>query len=94
VNPSAGNDRIDWEALVALVLHPLKVSTLEALTYVGEPLSATDLQELVGADEEVDVAALEDHLQQLVDAGALEVTGERRGPGTAETLYFFAAPVS
>ena len=35
-----GGERFDWEALVPLVIHPLKVAILEALEWIGQPLSA------------------------------------------------------
>ena len=84
-----GDERIDWEALVALVLPPLKVSILEALTYVGQPLSAADLQELVGDDEGVDLSTLDEHLGQLVEAEVLE-PARRDEDGGGGPLYFLA----
>jgi DNA-binding transcriptional ArsR family regulator len=91
VSTPAGNDRVDWEALVALLLHPLKVSILEALAYVGQPLSAADLQALVGDDEAAEPAVVEDHLHQLVEAEALVSSRERQGAGASETFYSFPA---
>lgn len=88
----SGDERIDWAALVALLLPPLKVSILEALTYVDRPLSALDLQELVGADEGAGQPTVEEHLRQFVEAGALDSTRERQGAGASEVLFFFPAP--
>jgi Fe2+ or Zn2+ uptake regulation protein len=88
VSTPGGDDRVDWEALVALVLSPLKVTILEALTHIGEPLSAADLLEMVGDDEEVGLSTLEEHLGQLVKAEVLEPT--QRDDSTTETYYFFA----
>lgn len=37
-----GNEPLpfDWAALVPLVVHPMRVTIIEALCWVGEPLSA------------------------------------------------------
>jgi hypothetical protein len=34
---------VNWEELVPLLVHPLRVAVIEALRHIDEPLSAPDL---------------------------------------------------
>lgn len=87
-----GDEGFDWGTLVPQVVHPLKVAIVEALLWVDQPLSATDLTKLFDNDRH-SVAHLSYHLVKLVDVGALEVVAKRERRGATEKFYFFASPI-
>ncbi|HWO84691.1 MAG TPA: helix-turn-helix domain-containing protein, partial [Solirubrobacterales bacterium] len=61
----APTESFDWEALVALLVHPVKVAIIEAMDWIGEPLSATDLDRLLTG--QVGVSLISYHLRKLVE---------------------------
>jgi DNA-binding transcriptional ArsR family regulator len=79
----------DWEALVPRIVHPLKVAIVEALWWVGEPLSATDLTKVID-EEKFTISHVSYHMVRLADVGALEVVRRRAVRGAIEKFYFFA----
>lgn len=75
----------DWEALVPLLVHPVKVEIIEAMSWIGHPLSATDLDRLLRG--QLGVSLISYHLRKLAEVGALKL--ERREPvrGAIQTFY-------
>lgn len=43
-----GDEAFDWDALVPRIIHLVKVAVVEALLYIGQPLSKTDITKLLG----------------------------------------------
>lgn len=78
----------DWDTLVPVLVHPAKVAIIEALRWVGQPLSATDLCLLLD-NEDYYVSSLSYHAVKLADVGAIEVKRTRRVRGAQEKFYFF-----
>ncbi|HET6997662.1 MAG TPA: helix-turn-helix domain-containing protein [Solirubrobacterales bacterium] len=78
----------DWAALVPLTVHPMRVAIIEALWWIGEPLSAKDLRE-VFADEKLGTSYISYHVAELAKAGALVKVGEEPKRGAVKKLYFF-----
>ena len=78
-----------WEELVPLLIHPLRVTIIEALRYVGEPLSTTDLRETL--DERYALSLISYHLLTLAQVGAVVVVRQNKSGGTTENFYFFPA---
>lgn len=83
---TTGDEQFRWEALVPCVIHPLKVAIIEAMNWVGQPLSATDLTKVI-AEPEWGLAHVSYHVQKLVDAGALVKVGQRKVRGSLEKFY-------
>lgn len=81
-----GGERFDWEALVPLVIHPLKVAILEALEWIGQPLSASDLTKVFD-DEEIYLSHVSYHLRKLGEVGVLELQRTRPVRGSVEKFY-------
>lgn len=79
---------LDWGALVALVVHPTKVLILEAMLWVGEPLSASELEHLF--DEKPSLGSVSYHVRTLAKFGAVEQIRSRPVRGTIERYYFLA----
>jgi hypothetical protein len=82
-------DSFEWERLVAVSLHPLKVAIVEALSWVRQPLSATDLAKMVGAGK-YSRDLIQYHAGCLENWGALAVAEVRRTQGGWESYYFFS----
>ncbi|HVD41538.1 MAG TPA: helix-turn-helix domain-containing protein [Solirubrobacterales bacterium] len=75
----------DWEALVALLVHPVKVSIIEAMSWIGEPLSATDLDRILKG--RVGVSLISYHLRKLVELGVIEPVRKETVRGAVQTFY-------
>jgi hypothetical protein len=78
----------DWAALVPHVVHPLKVAIIEALVWIGEPLSPAELERIL--DHQFGLSLVSYHVNKLVETGVLEPVGNRPVRGAMETFYFFA----
>lgn len=83
-----GEPTFDWAALVPVVFHPLKVAIIEALAWIGSPLSASDLQKVFGG--RFPLGNISYHLKELARIGALRRAGKRPVRGTVERFYFFS----
>jgi hypothetical protein len=80
-----------WEQLVPHVLHPLKVTVIEALRWVGQPLSATDLAAIFDEKRDHYLSLVSYHVKQLAEYGALVSVRTERKRGAVETFYYFPA---
>lgn len=67
----------DWASLVARSLHPVEVQIIEAMQWLDQPLSASDLSQLF--DEAVPWALLCRHLRRLTKLGAIELAEPATG---------------
>lgn len=77
-----------WDALVPRIVHPLKVAIIEALWWIGRPMSASDLTKVID-DEEIGLSHVSYHMVTLAKAGAIKVVRRRRIRGSTEKFYFF-----
>jgi len=85
-----GGERFDWGSLVPRVIHPLKVASIEALEWIDQPLSASELTKIID-NEHYGVANISYHLNKLAQVDALEIVRERQVRGAVEKFYFFPA---
>lgn len=83
--------QFSWEALVASVLHPAKVAIIEGLTWIEQPLSARQLEELFRGSS-LYLGIISYHLKGLNGLGVLEVVGTEPVRGATEKFYFFHDP--
>jgi hypothetical protein len=75
----------DWATLSRLV-HETKVQVLEALLWIGRPLSATDLENVFDGSPEHGLVFY--HMKRLINAGILECAGARQVRGATERFYW------
>jgi len=88
-----GDEGFDWESLVPLFVHPVKVAVIEAMLWIGRPLSSAELSTiLAGRSHSLGVVAY--HVGRLAKLGVIEVTHERQTRGGRETFYFFPDPAA
>lgn len=78
--------RVDWIALVASTIHPTKVLILEAVEWIGEPVSPWMLARDV-FEGEVKKGDAAYHLRGLAEMGALEKVDERQVRGAVEKFW-------
>lgn len=74
-----------WSALIDQHVHPLKVAIVEALAWVGGPLSAKELWLLDVGDPNYGNVLY--HLTAMIDLGVLRRTHESPARGSAEKFY-------
>jgi len=74
--------QFDWFRLVPQFVHPVRVAIIEALAWIGEPLSPSELVDVF--DQQWVLSVVSYHVRVLAQAGVLE---EVRG--SRQTFYFF-----
>jgi hypothetical protein len=83
-----GGERFDWEGLVPLIVHPVKVAIIEAIDWINEPLSASDLTKVIN-DGKLRLPHVAYHVKNLGEIGVLKVVRRRAVRGSLEKFYFF-----
>jgi hypothetical protein len=78
-----------WDALIPISVHPMKVAIIEALQWIGVPLSPKDLDRLF--DKEFGVSLVSYHMRTLADAGVVEKVGQQSVRGAVQSFYTLAA---
>ena len=87
---SAGGGTFDWGVLVPRTIHPLKVAIIEAMEWIGQPLSPSELASIVSEGKEVfGVSHVSYHMVKLRQLGGLKVTRTERVRGATKTYYGF-----
>ena len=79
----------DWAALVSRLVHPLKVEIIEALLWIDEPLSPSDLLKVFDM-KRGSLSMVAYHTKELARVGVIEVVRRRQVRGAQEKFYFFA----
>lgn len=77
-----------WLTLVPRLVHPAKVAAIEAMSWMGQPLSCNQLVNLFDSDD-LYLSLVSYHVGQLVKFGSLQRTGSRQRRGATETFYYF-----
>ncbi len=75
-----------WEELVPLLVHPVKVACIEAIRWIGRPVSATELREVFGGEYELSLVSY--HLVTLAKLKILRKAKQRHVRGAIEKFYF------
>lgn len=74
-----------WPALIELHVHPVKVGVIEALRWVGGPVSAKELWRLGVGEPDYGIVAY--HVKALADHSFLEHVAASPARGSAEKFY-------
>jgi hypothetical protein len=83
---SSGHDRhFKWDTLVPHIVHPVKVAVIEAMQWIGEPLSPRELDLLF--EEELGLPLVSYHVRALADMGAVEAVRQKQVRGALQTYY-------
>lgn len=76
----------DWPTLIDESVHEVKVGIVEALDWIGQPLSAKELFLILGARRD-SLGTLVYHVKALRDMGLIVATDKRMVRGACETYY-------
>jgi hypothetical protein len=80
---------LDWDMFISRTVHPIRVAALEAMRWIDEPFSATDLNSMFEGDPP-GIEAIAYHLRVLAsDLPMLQVYEEETVRGSTRKLYFF-----
>jgi hypothetical protein len=74
-----------WAALAVRLLHPLQLEIVEAIRWIGLPLSTSQLVQVFGEEKTLPVIAY--HVRRLAALGALRPAGHRDVRSTIERFY-------
>ena len=66
-------DHFGWDEIAPRAIHPVQVQMIEALLYIGRPLTVGDFSRLF--DGKPSTMALLHHVERLIRAGVLAVDG-------------------
>jgi hypothetical protein len=86
-----GELALDWGALVPRLVYPTKVLIIEAMDWIGQPLSATELEKIFG--RRLSQSVLSYHLVSLAKAGALKLDSKQQVRGAWENRYYFTEQI-
>jgi hypothetical protein len=74
-----------WDRLIPHLVHPLRVTIIEAMSWIGEPVSPRDLDRLLA--EEYGLALVAYHVRVLADFGAVEKVRQQAVRGALQSFY-------
>jgi len=83
----AGGD-FSWDEIEPRAIHPVQVQMIEALLYIGRPLTVADFFRLF--DGKPSTMALLHHVERLIRVGVLAVDGWERIRGAKVRLLRLA----
>lgn len=84
-------EALDWGVVAPHAVNPTKVSIVEALRWIDQPLSASELELIF--DRAPTLATISYHLTSLAAAGVLQQVSKRQVRGAWESHYCLAAAV-
>jgi DNA-binding transcriptional ArsR family regulator len=86
-NPTEPRSRtVDWDELLTHLLHPTQFQIIEAMHWIAEPISASQLIHVFDRDRK-DLSALSYHLRRLGELEIAKLSSVRRTRGAPERLY-------
>ncbi len=85
MDPQSESPSVNWSALIASAIHPIRVGSVEALAYIGEPLSATDLTAIF--DKRYHLSLVSYHLKCLAKLNVARKVRQRKVRGAVQTFY-------
>lgn len=71
------------------MVHPIKVAIVEALTWIEQPLSPKELDDVL--DGEFGVSLISYHMRKLADLGVVEKVHQQAVRGALQTFYGLSA---
>ena len=87
----AGDEAFRWDVLVSRLLHPVQLAMIEALLWIGLPLSPSDLSQMYGGEFSNSHTGY--HVQVLARLEVVELVGTEQVRGVTRHLYFLSPSV-
>lgn len=79
----------NWDVLIPITVHPVKVLIIEAMQWIAVPLSPKELDRIF--DEEYGVSLVSYHMRTLADIGVVEKVRQRAVRGAVQNFYTLVA---
>lgn len=76
---------MDWDALIARLIHPTQLAVIEAMLWIDRPLSSAELVRVF--DGEIVLSSVAYHVRRLADLGVLKQTSTRQVRGAIEHFF-------
>jgi predicted transcriptional regulator len=86
----ASRKRFDWSRVIDSHVHEVKVAVIEALNWIGGPLSAKELW-LIFGPQRYPYPTVAFHVKALAKAGLVQQTDARQARGSSEKYYVLGA---
>jgi hypothetical protein len=83
------HNQFNWDLLIPISVHPVKVVIIEALQWIAVPLSPKQLDQLF--DEEFGVSLVSYHMRTLAKLGVVERVRQQAVRGAVQSFYTLAA---
>lgn len=83
------NRSFNWDSLIPLTVHPVKVAIIEAMEWIEVPLSPKELDRIF--DEEFGVSLVSYHMRTLAGAGVVERVRQQSVRGALQSFYALSA---
>ena len=77
---------VDWSLLIEQFVHEIKIGVLEALSWIGQPLSINELWRILGK-RGYSYGLVSHHVRALATRGLIEPTDYRDAGSTREAFY-------
>jgi hypothetical protein len=84
-----GEEVVDWCALAAQIVHPTKMQIIEAMRWIGEPISAVKLEAIF--DKAISLSNISYHVDSLAKLGTLKLIESHQVRGAHENFYYFTS---
>jgi DNA-binding transcriptional ArsR family regulator len=81
-----GAAAVDWDGLLASLLHPTQFQMIEAMHWIGQPVSASQLLHILDHGRK-DLSAFSYHLRRLSELKIVRLVSVKRVRGAKERLY-------
>lgn len=79
-----------WARLSGLLLHPVQLQIIEAMLWIGRPLSASEVTRLLGDRPSLSTVAY--HFRRLATLGAIKPNKTEQVRGALKRPYRLAKP--
>lgn len=86
---TSANGHFNWDSLIRLLVHPVKVAIIEAMEWVEVPVSPRELDRIL--DEQFGVSLVSYHMRTLADVGVVEKVRQQSVRGALQTFYSLSA---
>jgi hypothetical protein len=86
---SGGQWSFNWDVLIPMSVHPVKVAIIEALQWIAVPLSPKELDRIF--DDEYGVSLVSYHMRTLAKVGVVERVRQQAVRGAVQSFYTLAA---
>lgn len=81
---------MDWGVLIPHLVHPTKVWIIEAMLWIDQPLSASELERVF--DRTLSLSRIAYHVKSLAKGEMLRQVDKQQIRGAWKRMYVLAAP--